>query len=445
MCSSRWKNVRFSSQYVYCQDDDVQWTLSHSDAALPEFKADLATTMTESPSGLSFRTIKFTKFKNKRLYVKLRVLSTPTCWRLLRLKSECSGTSFSSLSPAIFLFKQRQRMCRILTCCQSTQLQRIKIQNLQDSRKELRWSKLQQRKSHSLPRQNSNRTSAHWVEDVIRLNFAGSCKLPKPSATPTCCMQEMMSYLHRQLLTSTTNLSIKARFARQIITRPTLGSSKVATQRQIITRPTLGRSKVATQRQSPKCDPTWTTAPLTTIAHSVSQSQVYGRPDGFSTNDGKKNFDSQRKRERNHQWQRGYQGKHFEPDFRRAQGNYPRHEEDKFWGRKHWKQAVKKLLHWQHCDKHLECYVTFKWVLNLATTLIITSNVHQLTRGAIFWVLSKTTGSSARAMDSWLRLRISIMTKTCILSNARKLSVRIKSCSKSTTSLLALTERLCNL
>lgn len=25
-CSSRWKNVRFSSQYVYCQDDDVQWT-----------------------------------------------------------------------------------------------------------------------------------------------------------------------------------------------------------------------------------------------------------------------------------------------------------------------------------------------------------------------------------------------------------------------------------
>ena len=49
------------------------------------------------------------------------------------------------------------------------------------------------------------------------------------------------------------------------------------------------------------------------------QSQNSGRQDGFSSNDGKKNFDSQRKRERNNQGQRGYQGKNFDPDLQRKE------------------------------------------------------------------------------------------------------------------------------
>jgi len=119
------------------------------------------------------------------------------------------------------------------------------------------------------------------------------------------------------------------------------------------------------------------------------QGQASGRQDGTSSKDGKKYFDPQRKRERDYPRQRGYQGKNFDPDFQRKQGNhrpvanyavdtnllrvagghyepqgrvdtyYAMHvqvvdqPEDKFWVRKRWRQAVKKLLRWQQAPRVL--------------------------------------------------------------------------------------------
>ena len=119
------------------------------------------------------------------------------------------------------------------------------------------------------------------------------------------------------------------------------------------------------------------------------QGQASGRQDGTSSKDGKKYFDPQRKRERDYPRQRGYQGKDFDPDFHRKQGNhrpvanhavdtnllrvagghyepqgrvdtyYAMHvqvvdqPEDKFWVRKRWRQAVKKLLRWQQAPRVL--------------------------------------------------------------------------------------------